>query len=122
MPETKKHKLEHYDALKRERDAYAEYAWHIVNRKDSDASDFIPGDRTACEVTEFHVYGAARSHGGIVATIHRYDGQSASLSVDYFDAWAERIRALGYATDHTSALQYVRERLIGQYNEAQRDT
>ena len=109
---TKKHKVENYDTLQRERDALAEYVWHIVNRRDFDASEQIDRDHDSHEVLRYDVYGTVRACGGVVVTLHYHDNQSTGFSVDYFDDWCEKIRALGYATDHTTALQYVRERLI----------
>jgi hypothetical protein len=121
-PMSKKAKAESYDALKNERDALAEYAWHIVNRKDADAFTTIEGsltigevtrldDMLKGEVTRFDVYGMDRAHGGIVVIAHYYDDQSASCTVEYFEAWAAKIHNLGFATEHTSALQYAREEL-----------
>lgn len=111
-----------YDALKSERDAFAEYAWHVANRKNWDASDQIDGDRDAHEVTRFDVYGLERAHGGIVVILHYYDGQSTSVNVEYFDTWCEKIRALGYATEYTTALQNARLELMRQVSRVARIT
>lgn len=113
MPKlTKKFKIENYDTLQRERDALAEYAWHTVNRVECDVSETIDGDPAEHEVTRFDVYGLQRACGGVIVTLHFHDGQSTGFNVDYFDSWLEKIRSIGYVTEHTSTLQHTRLALL----------
>lgn len=106
-------KAEAYDALKREREVYAELAWLTFNEHKPDAVEsFIRDDSEY----EFRLYGATRAHGGIVVCVFRHPGQTNGIDAIYFDDWILYTNSLPYGCGNSTEIKIATERLRVERN------
>ena len=110
-----KAKAEGYDALKRERDVLAAYAWHVVNghvaiREVIDRG--TPGYTDDDSTYLYLLYGAFRADGGIIVEVLLHSCQSNYVrSVRYFDDWFAEVKAIPYGIGISTEVHIVADRL-----------
>lgn len=122
MPKmSKAAKAEAYGALEVERDLWAQLAWHNVNGHAPDAMQVVEHDG---DTYEYRLYGAQRANGGILVTVFRSPGQSASLEVFRFDDWLNTMNKWPFGNFYTEVkisadkLRIEREKLYAKERES----
>ena len=106
-------KIEHYDRLKDERDAYERFAWHIVNGHKPDAVEKVTGSGTDDEgVLEFKLYGALRMDGGLLVTVYSHPvNEFDSVECERFEDWMRRIESKPFGIGNLTEIKIACERL-----------
>ena len=103
-------KAEKYDVLVRDLYAHQSYIHAIVNNEAPIATHYAPVDADGGSRT-YELFRPTASHGGILVETFYYPGQSRSATVDFFEDWAAKVRALPYGSDAICDIKLAAERL-----------